>query len=133
MADDLKQAADHALDVLAWDMLGIPKPARNIPTKQFVREAVRSVILPHLAPLIEAQVAQALGIKYLVTRDEKSGQFRTVQDGDDIGTATEIWTKVPSTPAFTDLMNRAIDKAKEQEQEIELNAKLEVRWKDTEE
>jgi hypothetical protein len=30
----------------------------------------------------------------------------------------EVWTKDPSTQAFTDLMNRAIDKPKEQRQQI---------------
>jgi hypothetical protein len=36
----------------------------------------------------------------------------------------EVWEKEPSTPAFTDLMNRALDKPKEQEQDLKVSGKL---------
>lgn len=95
--------------------------------KETAREMVRQTITEHLGTLIEAQVAQAHGIKYLVVRD-KLGRFTripetiTPEEMDallaDADQVLEVWTKDPSTPAFTDLMNRAIDKPKEQEVEV---------------
>jgi len=126
--------ADELLGTIPWDQLGIPKPNNNPPAKRAVREAVRALITPHLAALIEAQVAQAKGLKYLVARDE-SGKFRRIgPEGLEGADHVEVWEKDPSTAAFTDLLNRAIDKPKEQEQEIivhnseELLARLDS-WK----
>jgi hypothetical protein len=46
----------------------------------------------------------------------------------DEGSYYWIHTKDPSVQSFTDLMNRALDKPKEQEQEIDLHAELVLRW-----
>lgn len=97
------------------------------------RELVREKVTAALGPLIDAQIAQAVGIKYLVTRDKKTGKFirvteamakqKTAGENEEI---IEVWEKDPSTPAFTDLLNRAIDKPKEQEMEIRVSGALEV-------
>jgi hypothetical protein len=126
---------DALLEKIPWDQLGIPKPNNNPPAKRAVREAVRALITPHLAAMIEAQVAQAKGLRYMVARDE-SGKFRRIGPEELAAGAegVEVWEKDPSTAAFTDLMNRAIDKPKEQEQELiihnseELLARLDS-WK----
>jgi hypothetical protein len=34
----------------------------------------------------------------------------------------EVWEKDPSTPAFTDLMNRTLGKPKEQEQDVNVTS-----------
>ncbi len=118
MADELRK--------LDWDELGITRPTNGPVPKAVVREAVRVAIQPHVKALVEAQVAQACGIKYLIARDA-DGKFKRVADVGpqeldallaDGASIIEVWTKDPSTPAFTDLMNRAIDKPQEQEQEI---------------
>lgn len=111
--------------------------------KEAVRELVRQAVTAHMPELIDAQVAQARGLRYMVVRD-RAGKFVRIPDGitpealdallGDEGAVVEVWTKDPSTPAFTDLMNRAIDKPKEQEQEIiltnteEMLARLDA-WK----
>lgn len=59
----------------------------------------------------------AKGLSHFFLRDEK-GQFKRITDEAQIeaalnsGNENAFWidTKDPSTPAFTDLMNRAIDK-----------------------
>jgi hypothetical protein len=115
--------ADEPFRKLDWDELGITRPAQGPIPKAVVREAVRVAIQPHVKALVEAQVAQACGIKYLVVRDAdgkfkrigKSGLEELLAAGEVI---VEVWEKDPSTAAFTDLMNRAIDRPKEQEQEI---------------
>jgi len=79
--------------------------------------------------MLEAQITHAKGLKYLVTR-EKSGKFVRVTEAmakarlgsDDF--IVEVWEKDPSTQAFSDLMNRAYDKPKEQEQEVAVTGKL---------
>ena len=76
--------------------------------------------------MLEAQIAHAKGLSYLVVRDTKTGKVLRVTEamakarlGKD-EEIIEVWEKDPSVQAFTDLMNRALDKPKEQEREIKL-------------
>lgn len=103
--------------------------------KEQAREAVRQMVMAAMQPMVEAQVAHAQGLKYLVIRDAKSGKFTRVTQkrmeelldtgGDDLE-RVEVWEKDPSVQAFTDLLNRALDKPKEQEQEHKIDGKLEI-------
>lgn len=87
--------------------------------KEAARELVRQAITAHLPELISAQVANAQGLKYLVARDAETGKFERIgPEGVKEGVTIEVWEKDPSVQAFTDLMNRAIDKPREQVQEI---------------
>lgn len=105
-------------------------------TKEAAREALRQIVLQHMSELVGSQIAAAKGIKYLVARNRVSGKFVRVTEramkailagkGDAELEAIEVWQKDPSTQAFTDLMNRAVDKPKEQEQEIKLTGELTV-------
>jgi hypothetical protein len=47
----------------------------KIMSKGEAREVVRQLITPHIQPMIEAQVANAKGLAYLVIRDKASGKF----------------------------------------------------------
>lgn len=102
--------------------------------KEQAREVARQIITRHMEPMIAAQVANALGIKYLVTREKKSGKFIRVteamakakQELKDDEEIIEVWEKDPSVQAFTDLMNRALDKPKEQEQDLNVNLKVDM-------
>lgn len=92
--------------------------------KDAARELVRQLVTASLQPLLDAQIANACGLKYLVTRDKKTGKFVRVTEaiarvklGEEEETI-EVWEKDPSVQAFTDLMNRALDKPKEQEQAV---------------
>lgn len=78
-------------------------------------------MLANLSPLVEAQIAAAKGISHFFLRD-KNGRFQRITDERAIETALNsgdegsyywTYTKDPSTQAFTDLMNRALDKPKE--------------------
>lgn len=73
--------------------------------------------------LIDAQIANACGLKYMVVRDKTTGKFERVTETqvqlilegkDDDRHVLEVWEKDPSVQAFTDLMNRTIDKPAEQ-------------------
>lgn len=87
--------------------------------KLAAREFVRQRVTAALEGLISAQVANAEGIKYLVARD-KTGKFNRIgPDGIDGAEVIEVWQKDPSVQAFTDLLNRALDKPSEQEQQHE--------------
>ena len=101
---------------------GRQKGSRNKATldKEQAREAARAMITAELSPMIQAQIEHAKGLKYLVTRDRKTGKFIRVTEamakaklGDD-EEIIEVWEKDPSTQAFTDLLNRALDKPAEQ-------------------
>lgn len=100
--------------------------------KQVLRERLRAKVAAELDPLIEAQIANAKGIKYLVVRDRKTGKFLRIGE---IGAGKlkpdeeiiEVWEKDPSVFAFTDLMNRTVDKPVEPV-EIEHSGDLTIRW-----
>lgn len=98
---------------------GRPKGhSKPILDKLMAREELRRIVIEHIVPMTLAQVAQANGIKYLVVREKASGKFKRVgksraerlNDDEEI---IEIWEKDPSTSAYADLMNRAIDKPTE--------------------
>lgn len=89
--------------------------------------------------MLEAQIRHAKGLSYLVGRD-KAGKFKKLTSeeadralaagGESEWTLIEVWEKDPSVQAWTDLLNRANDKPKEQEQEHAITGTLEVKWSD---
>jgi hypothetical protein len=113
-------------------------PNASTISKEAAREALRQVVLGHMESLVAAQVANAKGLNYLVTRNKATGKFEKVtqermeqlltsEDADELE-RIEVWQKDPSVQAFTDLMNRALDKPKEQEQEHAISGTLVVQW-----
>ena len=95
--------------------------------KELLREELRRLVRSHLPEMTNAQISAAKGIQYLVARHQKSGKFVHLTKGlaDDILSgknreyeAVEVWEKLPSTPAYSDLLNRTIDKPAEQEQKL---------------
>lgn len=114
---------------------GRPKGSKTKATldKEAARELVRQRVIERLGPMLDAQFANAEGIKYLVVRDKKTGKFLRVGEGraklEKDEELIEVWEKDPSVQAFTDLLNRALDKPKEQAQEVEHSGAIEVRWK----
>lgn len=96
------------------------------------REYVRQKITAALDPILEAHIANAVGRRYLVKRDKKTGKFIGVTEEmarRELGTNEEIievWEKDPSAQASVDLLNRAIDKPKEQEQELKVTGSVDV-------
>lgn len=104
-------------------------------TKEAAREALRLIVLREMESLTAAQIAHAKGLSYLVGRD-KTGKFKKLTSveaekalaGASDYTLVEVWEKDPSVQAFTDLMNRALDKPKEQEQDVNVQGALTIRW-----
>ena len=104
---------------------GVKRPGTL--SKEMAREALRVIVTQHMQEMTEAQVAAAKGLKYLMARNKRGGEFKPVTREQIEGgilkredTIIEVWDKQPSTAAYTDLMNRALDKPKEQPQEIDL-------------
>jgi hypothetical protein len=121
---------------------GRPKGSKNKATlkaefdKELLREELRLKVREHIGPLVDAQIANAQGIKYLVLRHAKSGKFiKRIEDAtgeiklDPDNEIIEVWAKDPSVQAFTDLMNRTIDKPAETvNQEVTHTIKV-YKWK----
>ena len=78
-------------------------PYRSTIAKEQAREEVRQVILRHVELMLHAQIAHAIGIGHLYTRD-KSGRFTRVEQQSEVtassrrggGTALLDLTKDPS-------------------------------------
>jgi hypothetical protein len=88
--------------------------------KARAREALRTLVLEHMSEMTAAQIQHAKGISHFMLRGT-DGRFERCTDADQIlqalnsGDATSyyIHTKDPSVQAYTDLMNRALDKPSE--------------------
>jgi hypothetical protein len=101
--------------------------------KLAARDALRQIILRDMEALVAAQLANAKGLKYLVTRDKKSGKFIRVGEamaGEHEEETIEVWEKDPSVQAFSDLLNRALDKPADQEQQVAVTGNLTISWQD---
>ena len=111
--------------------VGRPKGKASL-DKEAARELVRQRVYRDLTPLLDAQIANAKGINFLIIRDKRTGKFLRVakevaeKHNTESEELIEVWEKDPSVQAFTDLMNRALDKPKEQEQEITLSGSLDL-------
>lgn len=106
---------------------GKPKGHQSQATldKITAREFVRQRVTEQLGPLVDAQIANAKGLSYLVIRDKKTGKFVRVSEAMARVTKdqeiVEVWEKDPSTPAFAILLDRALDRPAEQEIPIKVN------------
>lgn len=101
-------------------------------SKEQARDALRAIILQEMHAMTRSQVHAAIGINHFMLRDKATGQWKrltnwreieaALNDPDAIdGSTYWIYTKDPSTQAYTDLMNRALDKPKEQEVELHVS------------
>ncbi len=115
-----------------WDLVGIPQPRDNVPTKQQIREALRQKMMPHLDELCEALIAKAKGVKHLVGRDPKTKEFVKITPEQIAGgefEAIEVWQRDPDDKTLTLIMHYSMDKPKEQEQDVAVKGKVEFSWK----
>lgn len=118
---------------------GRPKGTRNPATitKEQAREALRQTVLKHMDGMLAAQIAHSKGIGHLYTRD-KHGKFTKIENQAEIDRLLSegdedrdywIFSKDPSVQAFTDLLNRALDKPAEHVEMTGANgAPLAIRW-----
>ena len=86
--------------------------------KEQARAALRAIVIREMDRLVASQVANAIGISYLVVREKKTGKFLKVAKNaaeklDPEQEIIEVWEKDPSVQAFTDLLNRTLDKPAE--------------------
>ncbi len=101
---------------------GRPPGALNESTlrKKAIRDRILARFEADADQIYDAQRAQALGTKFLVARDKKTGKFVPVNEEQtkllmETGQADvlEIWDRPPSTQAAQFLADRAIDKPTE--------------------
>lgn len=141
--DALQPSDDDAADIaeLALSPEGAVTPykrkTQKILKKEIGAELLRQLVLRRLKPMVEKQVAHAMGIGHVYTRD-KHGRFTKIENEQEVerllseGTENEhyyIFTKDPSTAAFTDLMNRALGKPVEA-QEVTHSGGITVKWQE---
>src|SRR5215472_9925099 len=88
--------------------------------KEEARELVRQYVTERLPQFLDAMSDNITGIRHLMMRDPKTGKFERITGGAEqidkaLKTKNAVWiyTKDPNVQAFTDLINRAIDKPAE--------------------
>ena len=101
-------------------------------------ERLREMFVKAQDEMVDAQIAAAKGLKYLVARDKKGGKFKhlteaeakAILNGQDTERyIVEEWEKPPSTRAFADLINRVLGKATEFV-DASVSGKLEIAWRE---
>lgn len=87
--------------------------------KAEARERLRVLLTAKLEPVAEALVSRAVGVRYFVTRNKKTGKYELVTNpeqvvaalnGDDEQTG-EFYTDKPDTQAIRELLDRTLDRA----------------------
>lgn len=103
--------------------------------KEVQREVVRQLVAAELEPMVRKQIKHAQGIDHFFLRNEKTKQFEQVTNPALIEAALNsgdedsyywIFTKDPSVQAFSDLLNRTLDRPKEQEQDLNIKTTISV-------
>lgn len=100
--------------------------------KEAAREAARVRITERLIPIVDAQLDSAMGINHFILRDKETGEWKRLTDPDQIvkamndprakfGSTYLIYTKDPNNNAARDMLAYAIDKPKEQAQDLNVN------------
>jgi hypothetical protein len=107
---------------------------KNNDLKDELRKFLRKKVAKEFGPMIDAQIAQAKGISYLVVREKLTGKFVRVAETrakltNPAEEIVEVWEKDPSTQAFDSLANRTIDKPAETlEGSLGLTGALTIKW-----
>lgn len=82
-------------------------------SKEALHARIQALVSAEVDAMTLAQIAQAKGLSYLVVRQKDTGKIvRLAEHGAKLKLAddeavVEVWSKDPSTPAYTDLINRA--------------------------
>jgi len=104
--------------------------------REVLRNQLLALVGESLRPMTTAQIANAQGIKYLIARNKRTGEFKKLTEAEaqlkmgkeSEGEVIEVWEERPNVPAFTDLMNRTLGKPAE---EVNLAGGVDIRvgWK----
>ncbi|MEE8346172.1 MAG: DUF5681 domain-containing protein [Dehalococcoidia bacterium] len=123
---------------------GRPKGAKSKTTiaKEMEEEELRSLIRKDLHQMLDAQIANAKGIKFLMVRERKGGKFKRVVEtmakaaaGGKVGKDEEIievWEKDPSVHAWDSLLNRAYGQARKPPEDVNVSGDWTFHWKTNE-
>lgn len=100
--------------------------------KELYREELRKLVVAELGPMTRAQVEHAKGVQYMVLR-MPDGTFARATDEKQIDAACavgahafKIMTQAPNTQAYTALLDRALDRPKEQPQELQVTGTVNI-------
>lgn len=97
--------------------------------KEAARTEYQRIMTGRFAGLLSAQYQTAVGVSQMVLRDAK-GQFKVLDDPDELkkavedGEVLEIFTRLPNAQAQSDILNRVMDKPKEQALAVTVNHTL---------
>ncbi len=105
---------------------GRPKGAKNQKTLdlEWERELIRRQILKRVGPMTDAQIDHAGGVSYMVLRNSDGTYARATNEAQidaacAVGaSAFKIFTQAPNPQAYSTLMAYAVDRPKEQPQEL---------------
>lgn len=102
--------------------------------KEAAREHLRIRLTGEIDTFVDALVSRAIGVRYFVTRNKKTGKYELVTNPKQVIAALngedenigEFYTDKPDIAAIKEALDRMVDKAKEQEQEVKLTGDAEL-------
>jgi hypothetical protein len=113
---------------------GIKKGQKHQGTleKDAAREALRQQITARLEPITDAQLDHAAGVSYMVLRNT-DGTYTRATNVEQVDaalavgeTAFKLFTQAPNPQAYNTLLAYAVDRPKEQPQQVELKGTVNV-------
>jgi hypothetical protein len=113
-----------------------PNTLEKVAAREYLGQRIRS----DLDPIYQAMSHAAKGISHFMLRDKETGQWKRVEDPQQIvdalndpdaqeGSTYYIYTKDPDMKAAGMLLDRGLDKAQEPEQQVTHSGKIEIMWK----
>lgn len=116
---------------------GRPKGSKSSGTlaKEAAREYYRQRLNAEIDAIADAHISRCKGVRYFVTRN-KTGKYEIVTDPDKVASALnaeddmtgEFYTEKPDIAAIREALDRTMDRSKEQEQDVNANVALVIRW-----
>lgn len=87
--------------------------------KAAAKEMLRKLLTAKLEPVADALVSRAVGVRYFVTRNKKTGKYELVTNPEQVVAALnseddqtgEFYTDKPDTAAIRELFDRTLDRA----------------------
>lgn len=114
---------------------GRPKGSKSKGTlaKEAAREYYRQRLMREIDDIADAHISRCKGVRYFVTRN-KTGKYELVTNADQVIAALngeddnigEFYTDKPDIQAIREALDRAMDRSKEQEQDLNIKGSVDI-------
>lgn len=104
--------------------------------KEEAKEALRKLLTAQMQPIADALISRCKGVRYFVTRNQKTGKYELVTDPEKVVAALnqedemtgEFYTDKPETAAIKEAFERMVGQADKPAEEVKHSGGISVKW-----